>query len=201
MVVRGRRITLRYPAPEDAPSLFELGRDVETTRFLSWGPYRDQSEARRYIASVPGRRESGEELVFAIDEGGRAIGMTGLTELSRRDRRAVIGTWIGRPHWGSGVNTESKALLLALAFRALGLSRVSAYAHPENVRSLAALRRIGFEQEGVLKAWHMHRGTPRDVAILRLMREDFEAGPLAETRVELVGEPPACWVTAPSGST
>jgi ribosomal-protein-alanine N-acetyltransferase len=194
--VRGPTLTLRYPRADDAPVLFELARDPEVVRFFSWGPYERESEALEWVGSLERRREAGERLELAIaGEDDRVLGITGLSELSVRDRRAVLGTWLGRRHWGSGANRESKALVLALAFRGLGLLRVTALAHPENARSLAALEHLGFTREGVLRSWHVHRGAPRDVAILRLLREEFERGPLAELPVELEGEPPAAWVT------
>jgi [ribosomal protein S5]-alanine N-acetyltransferase len=193
--VHGPRLTLRYPRPADALALFEMGRDPDVVRFFSWGPYEEQAEALSFINSLGKKREAGDRLELAIADGrDRPLGITGLSEFSRRDRRAVVGTWLGREHWGSGANRESKALVLALAFRRLGLSRVTAFAHPENARSLAALERLGFEREGVLRAWHLHRGVARDVAILRLMREDFEGGPLAGVPVEFEGEPPAAWL-------
>ena len=138
------------------------------------------------------QRESGERLEFVIvDAEDRPLGITGLSEFSARDRRAVVGTWLGREHWGSGANEESKALVLALGFGTLGLQRISAYAHPENVRSLRALERIGFVAEGTLVAWHLHDGNRRDVRILRLLREDWEASELSVRPVVVEGTPPA----------
>lgn len=178
MVARGPRLSLRYPRPDDADALFEMGRDPEVVRFFSWGPYTDVAQAREFIDSVAAKRESGERLEFAIaDERDVAIGITGLSEFSRRDRRAVVGTWLGRQHWGTGANRESKELILAVAFELLGLLRVSAYAHPDNMRSLRALEKLGFTQEGVLRGWHVHDGVQRDVAILRLMRDDWAPAP------------------------
>jgi ribosomal-protein-alanine N-acetyltransferase len=192
VVVTGPRLSLRYARAGDAPALYELGRDPEVSRFFSWGPYTDQSEASAFIARMEAERERGERLELAIvDEQDRLLGITGLSEFSKRDRRAVVGTWLGRAHWGTGANAESKALVLALGFRRLGLQRLSAYAHPENERSLRALERLGFVREGVLKAWHLHGGERRDVAILRLLREDWEAGPAAQVRVTIEGDPPA----------
>jgi hypothetical protein len=46
----------------------------------------------------------------------------------------------------------------------------------------------------VLRGWHVHDGVPRDCAILRLTRDDFEAGPLAAVPVEVEGEPPGQFV-------
>jgi len=192
VVVRGPRYSLRYLTAADAPALFELGSDPEVTRFFSWGPYRKKSEARKFIAFLKRKRVAGKRLELGIVANGddRPIGLTGLTEFSRRDRRAVIGTWLGREHWGSGANRESKALVLALAFDALGLNRVSALASPENARSIAALRRLGFVEEGVLHGWHIHGGVPRDVVILRMLRDEWTRTPLAEVPVAIEGKPP-----------
>ena len=196
MVVRGPRFALRYLTAADAPALFELGSDPDVTRFFSWGPYREEDEARAFIESLDRQREAGERLELAIvDSSDRPIGITGLSDFSPRDRRAVIGTWLGHAHWGSGANRESKALVLALAFRALDLLRVSALASPQNVRSVAALQRLGFVHEGVLRGWHVHGGVPRDVAVLRMLREEWERTPLAEVPVTIEGEAPPAFVT------
>ena len=200
MIVRGPKLALRYATRADAPALLELGSDPEVTRFFSWGPYRELAEPLAYIESLGRQREAGERLEFLIvGPDDLPIGVTGLSEFARRDRRATVGTWLGRPHWGSGANRDSKVLILGLAFRRLGLERVSALASPDNPRSLTALERIGFVQEGVLRSWHRHGDEARDVAILRLLREDWEAGPLAGEPVEFEGEPPGRFRTAPPG--
>lgn len=200
MVLRGPTLSLRYLVPDDAPALFQLALDPEVTRFFSWGPYRDESEPREFIERLAAQRESGERLELGIvrNDGDRPIGLTGFSEFSRRDRRATVGTWLGREHWGSGANNESKALVLALGFRHLGLHRITALASPDNRRSLRALERIGFWTEGVLRAWHVHDGVPRDVAILRMLDERFERTPLAKVPYELEGEPPPQFVVTPT---
>ena len=187
MVVRGPRLSLRYARADDAGELFELGRDPDVSRFFSWSPYAERGQAEAFIERMAAEREAGGRLEFAIaDEQDRLIGITGLSEFSSRDRRAVVGTWLGRPHWGTGANAESKALILTVAFDTLGLQRVSAYASPDNARSLRALEKLGFEAEGVLKAWHLHDGARRDVVILRLLAEDFRPS----APVEVQGGPP-----------
>ncbi len=195
MVVRGPRLSLRYPTAADAPELFGLGQDAEVTRFFSWGPYREVAEPLAFVEALPAARRSGRRLEFLIvGPDDRAVGVTGWSELARRDRRAVVGTWLGRPYWGTGMNAESKALVLALGFRWLGLERATALVSPENHRSRRALERLGFAFEGTLRAWHRHAGEARDCSVLRLMREEFEAGPLATVPVEVEGRPPGQWV-------
>jgi ribosomal-protein-alanine N-acetyltransferase len=195
VIVRGPNVSLRYATPDDARALFEIGSDPEVVRFFSWGPYRDAAEPLPYIESLERQRADGTRLEFlVVDRDDRPIGVTGWSDFSLRDRRAIVGTWFGRPFWGTGANRESKALVLALGFRRLGLIRATALASPDNARSLAALERLGFAREGVLRAWQVHGGERRDVAILRLLREDFESGPLAEVPVEFEGEPPPQFV-------
>jgi [ribosomal protein S5]-alanine N-acetyltransferase len=197
--VRGPEYSLRYLTQDDAPALFELGSDPDVTRFFSWGPYRDGSEASEFIDSLERQRESGERLEFGVFRDERLLGVTGLSDFSQRDRRAVIGTWLGRAAWGSGANRASKALVLALGFRGLGLNRITALASPQNVRSIAALERLGFVREGVLRGWHVHAGEARDVAVLRMMRDEWEHTPLAEVPVEIDGSPPPGFTPARAG--
>src|SRR3954451_15075450 len=114
MVVRGPRLSLRYARPDDAPVLFELGREPDVSRFFSWGPYAEQAEAAAFIERMAEQREAGERLeLVTLAADAVQIGITGSWEFAVRDGRAVVGTWLGRPYWGTGVNAESKALILA----------------------------------------------------------------------------------------
>jgi len=124
LVLTGPTLHLRYPTAGDAAALFELASDPAVTRYFSWGPYERVEEAEAYIAGLPERREAGELLDLLVvhrDDG--PVGITGLSGLSARDRRAVLGSWFGHRHWGSGANRESKALMTHLAFEHLGLER------------------------------------------------------------------------------
>jgi ribosomal-protein-alanine N-acetyltransferase len=194
-MVIGPTLFLRYATPADAPRLFELGSDEAVTRVFSWGPYTQVEQAQAYIESLRAKREAQTLLDFLVvsrEDG--PIGVTGLTDLAPRDRRATIGTWIGRQWWGSGANRESKALMTALAFRTLGLERLTALANVTNGRSQRALERIGFRQEGVLRRYHRHGEDVHDMAISGLLKSTWEKGELAAVPVEVAGAPPAGWV-------
>ena len=110
---------------------------------------------------------------------------------SVRDRRAMVGTWLGRAFWGTGVNAASKALVLHLAFATLGLERVGAYTNTANVRSQRALEKVGFRREGELRRWHRHGDQQLDVYLYGVLREEWTPMPGVEVR----GTPPAAWLT------
>jgi len=187
--VVGPRLTLRVPEPADAAGLFALARDPEVTRWLSWGPYESEDEPLRWIERAAAHREAGERLELIVHHGERVLGMTGLMEISPRDRRAMVGTWLGREHWGTGVNAESKALILHLAFETLGLHRVGAYSNVSHARSQRALERLGFRREGVLRAWHRHPDGYHDVVVFGLLADEWQRTAEVEVRGEL---PSAC---------
>jgi len=128
-----------------------------------------------------------------VHEQAGPIGVTGLSELAARDRRATVGSWFGRESWGSGANRESKAIIAALAFRHLGLDRLTAWANTRNGRSQVALERVGFRREGVLRGWHRHGDARHDVVVFGMLRAEWEASPLAAVEVQVTGTAPAAF--------
>jgi ribosomal-protein-alanine N-acetyltransferase len=197
MELRGPHLTLKVPDPEDAPALLALASDPEVTRWFSWGPYTDVDQPLAWIAAQEARREDGVQLDFVIHDRERGpIGVTGLGEHSVRDRRAMVGTWFGREHWGTGANAESKALVAHAAFEICGMERLGAYSNPDNIRSARALERVGFTREGTLRGWHRHGDRQLDVHIYGMLRDDWEDGPLREVRVAAIGQPPAIWIAS-----
>lgn len=165
------------------------------TRWFSWGPYTEVAQAEAWIAAQAHKRESGEIMDFlVVDPEAGPLGVTGLTEVSARDRRATVGSWLGQPFWGSGANFEAKAMVAALAFRRLGAERLTAWANTRNGRSQRALERVGFRREGVLHAWHRHGDRMHDVVVFALVRPVWERSALAQVPVAIEGTPPPSFV-------
>jgi ribosomal-protein-alanine N-acetyltransferase len=106
----------------------------------------------------------------------------------------TVGSWLGHRWWGSGANFESKALISALAFRRLGMHRLTAWANTRNGRSQAALERVGFRREGVLAAWHRHGDAYHDVVVFAMLRAAWEASALHGVEVDVSGSPPDAFV-------
>jgi len=190
-------LILRYPRPDDASRLLELASDPDVTRWFSWGPYTSIEQPLAYIERLEGQRERGEQLdLLVVHRSDGPIGITGLSEFSIRDRRCMVGTWFGKPWWGTGANRESKAVMAHLAFAVLGMNRLGSYSNPDNVRSTRALEGVGFTREGVLRAWHRHGDRFLDVNVFGMLRVEWEGGPLREIPVAVAGDPPPAFVPA-----
>ncbi len=197
LALTGPQLRVRIPRLADAPGLFAAASDPEVTRWFSWGPYEHEDEARAYLERLPAEREQGTQLDLVIEHmaTSEAIGIVGFSEIARRDRRATIGTWLGREWWGTGANREAKALMCHLGFALLGLERIGSYTNVEHARSQRALERLGFEREGILRAFHRHGETTLDVVVFSLLRCAWETGPLRDVPVDVTGEPPPQFVS------
>ncbi len=90
------------------------------------------------------------------------IGSTAVTVCSPEHRRARFGYLIDPAHWGRGYATEVAGLVLGFARTTLGMHRVEATCHPENVGSQRVLEKVGLRQEGRMRDHLLVRGAWRD---------------------------------------
>lgn len=195
LAIHGPTLTLRLPAAADAPALLRLAGDPEVTRWFSWGPYTSIDQPLGYIQRQADRREDGVQLDLIVEhrEAG-PIGVIGLSELSVRDRRAMVGTWFGRDWWGTGANNEAKALVFHLGFGTCGFVRIGAYSDVANARSRTALSKVGLVHEGILRGWHRHGDRQKDVNVHGLLRGDWMASRLFDVPARIEGTVPDAFV-------
>jgi len=120
---------------------------------------------------------AGPYVAFAVVRAESAVGWTTYMDIEVQHERLEIGwTWYGRAHWRSPVNTETKVLLLTHAFEDLGMGRVQLKTDQMNLRSQAAIARLGATREGVLRR-HMrrHDGTWRDTVYFSILADEWAA--------------------------
>jgi RimJ/RimL family protein N-acetyltransferase len=92
-------------------------------------------------------------------------------------RRVEIGhTWLAKSAWRTPINTEAKFLLLRHAFETLACNRVQLKTDSRNLRSQAAIERIGAKREGVLRS-HMvlPDGHVRDTVMFSILGAEWPA--------------------------
>lgn len=85
-----------------------------------------------------------------------------LSTTSAEHQRGEMGYVLARKHWGQGYASEAAAAVLGFAREELGLDRVEATCRPGNVASQRVLRRIGMQQEGLLRSHLLIRGRRED---------------------------------------
>ncbi len=105
---------------------------------------------------------------------GWLVGTTALGDFDLVNEHAHLGWTALDPHvWGSQVNTETKQLLLGLAFDH-GFGRVKIQADVLNERSRAAIEGIGASFEGIVRRDRMRPdGSWRDTAVFSILIDEW----------------------------
>jgi RimJ/RimL family protein N-acetyltransferase len=108
---------------------------------------------------------------------GRAVGSTRFGDISTRDERLEIGwTWLAPAAQRTAINSEAKLLQLGYAFDELGAGRVTLKTDGRNLRSQAAIERLGGVREGVLRRHlRMSDGFMRDTVYYSILADEWPA--------------------------
>jgi RimJ/RimL family protein N-acetyltransferase len=169
------RLILRTIDGSDLPALMEVNGDARVTRFLPYPTWQSMEDARAWHQRMAGIQESGSalQLVVARKDSGLAIGTCLLFRYEEKSGRAELGYVLGRAHWGQGFMHEALTALIDHVFGKIGLRRLEAEIDPRNQASARVLRRLGFEQEGLLRERWLDKGAASDSALFGLLRRDW----------------------------
>ncbi len=161
------------------PDLAAAGAEEEIWRYLPVAAPKDEAGMARLVTAALHEAERGGRQPFAIIrmESGRAVGSTSYLDIAPEHRRIEIGwTWLGAEGRRSAINTECKYLLLRHAFETLGCGRVQLKTDGRNLRSQAAIERIGAKREGILRQHMvMPDGFVRDTVMYALIAPEWPA--------------------------
>lgn len=166
--------------PEITDAYHELfSRNQE--RIARWEPWASQESSpggmRDYLVHLGHGWVNGEGLPGAIacktGDQWMLVGSVGLT-VSSYSSSAEIGFWIDAAYEGRGLVTRAATVLIEYAFDRLKMARVSLQTVEGNERSIAVARRLGFTQEGHLRAAANFPDGPRDVLVFGLIAADWQ---------------------------
>lgn len=133
------------------------------------------SKAREYHAYLRATRRANQESFFVVDE--ESGELTGVININNIVRHASLSGQLGyyafAPHAGNGLMREGLALVIACAFRELGLHRLEANIQPGNRRSIALVEGLGFRREGRARRFLKIGNRWRDHDRWALLKEDW----------------------------
>jgi RimJ/RimL family protein N-acetyltransferase len=170
-VLRTERLTLRPLREADASAVqgFCSDREVASTTMHIPHPY-PEGGAMEWIRGHPDAYAAGLNAVWGMDLKRKGVvGVIGLS-LQPTHRRAELGYWVGRPHWGQGFATEAAVAVARCAFEHFGVYRLHAHHFSRNPASGAVLRRAGLLHEGTLRGHVLKWGVFEDVEMYGALR-------------------------------
>jgi RimJ/RimL family protein N-acetyltransferase len=142
------RLLMRSFVDEDLDAFAAMMQDADVLEFFDSGPL-DRAAAWRQLALFRGNEAlRGYSQLALIDMvTGRFVGRAG-PWWPEGWPGLEVGWALAREAWGRGYATEAGAACRDHAFRVLGADDLISLIHPENVRSVAAVRRIGHSYRG-----------------------------------------------------
>jgi RimJ/RimL family protein N-acetyltransferase len=188
------RLEIRCWQPADAAGLKQAIDDsLDHLRpWMPWAvhepePLDDKVERLRTFRALFDRDEDYIYGIFERDSG-RVAGGTGLhVRVGPQGRE--IGYWLRADLQGRGLMSETVAALTKVAFEVDGVRWVEIRCQPENERSAAVPRRLGFAHEATLagRVNDAENGMPRDLLVFSMMRESYAGSACEFAQVEAYG--------------
>lgn len=129
-----------------------------------------------YVGAALDAQADGRVLPYVVcDAAGEIVGCTRYYGLDATVPKLSIGyTWYAPRVQRSGVNTDTKRMLLQHAFETLGCLSVVFETSWFNHTSRAAIARLGAKQDGVLRNYTRHPdGTPRDTVVFSIIDTEW----------------------------
>jgi RimJ/RimL family protein N-acetyltransferase len=187
--IETERLVLRCYQPTDAP-LLKAAIDASLDWLRPWMPWagdepRPLAEKVNLLRQFRGRFDLGQDFpygAFNPDET-ELLGSSGLhTRVGPGARE--IGYWMHVAHAGLGLATEMVGALTRIGFEIEKLHRIEIHCAPDNARSIAVARKLGYLHEGTLRQrMQLADGSRRDTMIWTLFAGDYPNSPAAGARL------------------
>lgn len=171
--IETERLLLREILPADAPAIFRLFADPNVTRYYDLETYTQERQAQELIEFFDESFELERAIRWGIERrvDGVLLGTCGYVWLRRF--RGEIGYELHSDYWRQGYMTEALDAILEFGFTELGLNRIEALAMVENDASAGLLRKVGFQEEGVLRQHDFFKGAFHDMRLFALLKDEY----------------------------
>jgi ribosomal-protein-alanine N-acetyltransferase len=150
MILETERLVLRNWLESDVSCYMVLAKDVGYNCFSRPGHFlvhttEEAKEKVQHRMNLFHERKLGKFPIF-LKGTGEFIGTCGLESFELDGQTEVeLGYRLCLKHWGRGYAAESAAAILRYGFGDLKLTRIKAFALPQNRASLRILEKLGFQ--------------------------------------------------------
>lgn len=170
------RFILRNMKEEDTPFIFHQFSDPRVTQYLmDEPPVSNMEEAQGivdYYLDAEGKNHNRWIIIRKTD--GRPVGTCGFHKWDAAHLRAEIGYDLAADCWGQGIMSEVLRVVIDSGFERMKLNRIDAVVYIGNQRSIGVLKKMGFQQEGILREYYYLNETFHDHVLLGLLHRDWK---------------------------
>ena len=178
IILENHRVLLRPLVSTDVENLLHFSQNDPTIWKYSLIKADGEKNFENYInVALKARNEQKEYPFIVFDKlTNKYAGSTRFYDIQINNKSLQLGfTWYGNDFQGTGLNKQCKFLLLEFAFEKMNMERVEFRADNANERSIAAMKSIGCQVEGILRS-HVVKPdrTRRDSIVLSILKQEWE---------------------------
>ena len=134
------------------------------------------SETMERVSKIVTQYENKAFCYWAIElkETGELIGEIDLYDFNSATDNCEVSYSIGYRWWNQGYGTEALRAVVEFGFRTMNIHKISAAHNTDNPASGKIMRKVGMEQEGVIR--HMIRNSKnqyKDCVVFGILQEDY----------------------------
>lgn len=152
-MIETNRLLLRQIEPSDWAFFYGLEKDVSIQQYVS-DINADEKIRERFESRLPAWDKTYPQwlcLVIILKETGERVGVSGFFPEWEPYQQAEVGFMLAAGFHGKGYGKESLIAVLDYAFNDLSFHKVKATVTEGNDASCGLLKKVGFQQEGIIR--------------------------------------------------
>lgn len=173
-ILQTSRLLLRAHEMHDAPTLFNLRRDIDVMQYIHRERPQTLEDVETLIATIGDGFKQRQTIAWVIslkENPEKMIGSIGYWRTNLANYRAEIGYMLHPDYWRKGIVSEALKATVDFGFNQMNLHSIQANIDPSNEASSAILLKHGFVKEAYFREDYYFNGKFLDSEIYSLLRE------------------------------
>jgi ribosomal-protein-alanine N-acetyltransferase len=169
------RLLLREINHSDEKDLFRFLSDDEVMKRTDLKTQSTIHDTEKFVKYVNKgcRKEKSIWWGITTKDSNVIIGIVGFPNWIKKQFRSEVGAVLAKEYWSQGIMTEAMDAVIRFGFTAMKLNRIEATLMPHNMSSMKFLKKLGFQEEGILREYRFFKGQFHDVKMVSLLKKDF----------------------------
>jgi len=189
-LITTERLHIRCYDPKDAYLLKEtIDNNLSHLRvWLEWA-HNEPEDIEKKIERIKMNRvnfDLNSKFVYGIftPDNSKLIGSIALMNRIG-DNALEIGYWISKDYLDQGIATEATTALVRVAFDIIDIERVEIHCDPQNIKSAAIPRKLGFTHEGTIRENDKNsEGKRKESMIWVIFKDEYEKTDLKQFNIK-----------------
>ena len=168
-------LILREIKLSDAEAIYRIFSDQQVLKYHDIEAFKTIEQAKFLIYSLSESFREQEVIRWGIakKEDNIIIGTCGYSGWNKNRLRAEIGYELSQAYWRQGIMKKALSAVIGYGFEKMQLNRIEATVMLPNIASMGLLRKLGFQEEGILRERGFWKGNFHDLKMFSLLKKDY----------------------------